>query len=307
MNNMKVVFRESFQFRKLKINWYPGHMNKAFNSMQDSAHKVNIFLELRDARIPLTSENKELTSQIPSSAKHILILTKLDLASSSQTKTFLKCTSLPCLSTALHSSTTDLHSLIKSNLPHGFKTVPSQIQILGIPNIGKSTLLNKLRRFSLSQSPTSSSDSNTFLSKKGGEAQKNSARTGPVAAVTRGINKFKLYEDPLVYVLDTPGVGLKNIREEEDGLKLGVCGCLREGAVDYEYLCDYLLFKLNQARICNYVQVYDMKSPSDSLQDVLRAVRKKHGYRGDNESAIQFLKNFRYGKLGRITFDTIQK
>lgn len=111
----------------------------------------------------------------------------------------------------------------------------------GIPNVGKSTILNSLRN----------KDEKITNNKKSG------AKVGGVPCITKKITSFKIISDPLVYLVDTPGISLPKFKEEsEDGLKLAACNCIRDGIVNLEYLCDYILFKLNKEQVFDYVNRY---------------------------------------------------
>lgn len=102
----------------------------------------------------------------------------------------------------------------------------------GIPNVGKSTIINSLRR----------KDESLKKTKRSG------AHTGGDPCITKNISGFKIISDPATYILDTPGIIIPKIKEDsEDGLKLCLCNNIRDGIVEKELICDYLLFKLNKA------------------------------------------------------------
>lgn len=124
----------------------------------------------------------------------------------------------------IHTSTKDglnigkLTKLLADNCPSRFKTVGAWVMIGGIPNIGKSTIINALR-----SKDTSISESN----KKGG------ARTGAKPCLTTSISGFKIVHDPAMYLVDTPGIIIPKIREDsEDGLKLAAIHAIRDGILD---------------------------------------------------------------------------
>lgn len=101
----------------------------------------------------------------------------------------------------------------------------------GIPNVGKSTILNSLRK----------KDENVNHSKKSG------ARVGGIPCITKSITGFKIMSDPPTYMIDTPGIIQPKIKENsEDGLKLCACNNIRDGILELEHVCDYVLFKLNK-------------------------------------------------------------
>lgn len=100
----------------------------------------------------------------------------------------------------------------------------------GVPNVGKSTLINTLRR----------KDSEINHTKKSG------ARTGGNPGLTKSISGFKIITDPPTYCVDTPGILVPRIGTTEDGLKLCACNCIRDGIIESEVVCDYVLFQLNK-------------------------------------------------------------
>ena len=103
----------------------------------------------------------------------------------------------------------------------------------GMPNIGKSTIINTLRK----------RDSQIAS----GSSKRSGARTGAKPCLTKSISGFKIVSDPPMYLVDTPGIIIPKIRDEsEDGLKLAACHAIRDGILDDELICDYVLFKLNQ-------------------------------------------------------------
>lgn len=129
----------------------------------------------------------------------------------------------------------------------------------GIPNVGKSTIINSLRR----------RDTEIHAAKKVG------AKVGGIPCITKNITGFKIVTDPPMYLMDTPGIIMPKIQEEsEDGLKLCVCNCVRDGILELEYVADYLLYKLNKESTFNYVNKYDTpnRKPVDSIHDLLKFI-----------------------------------
>ena len=100
----------------------------------------------------------------------------------------------------------------------------------GVPNVGKSTIINSLR----------SRDSEINHTRKSG------ARTGGTPCITKSVSAFKIRQDPPVYMSDTPGIIIPKIEKPIDAMKLCLCNCIRDGIVEMELLCDYALFILNK-------------------------------------------------------------
>ena len=120
--------------------------------------------------------------------------------------------------------------VLSDSCPMKFRTVGAWVMIGGMPNIGKSTIINSLRK----------RDSSIAHGKKSG------ARTGSKPCLTKTISGFRIVSDPPMFLVDTPGIIVPKIRDEsEDGLKLAACHLIRDGILDDELICDYVLFKLN--------------------------------------------------------------
>ena len=129
----------------------------------------------------------------------------------------------------------------------------------GIPNVGKSTIINAVRK----------KDESLNHSKKSG------ARVGGVPCITKSVTGFKIISDPPTFMMDTPGIIIPKIKDgSEDGLKLCVCNNIRDGIVESEVVCDYLLYKLNREAVFNYVNRYSLplRRPVDSLHELSTAI-----------------------------------
>lgn len=162
----------------------------------------------------------------------------------------------------------------------------------GIPNVGKSTIINALRR---------KDETLASANKKGG------ARVGGVPCITKTINGFKIISEPATFMMDTPGIIIPKITEDnaEDGLKLCVCNNIRDGIVESELVCDYLLFKLNKDAVFNYVNRYNLplRRPTDSLHELSNAIMARFKATERVTAYEMFLRDFREGSLGNITLD----
>jgi len=239
----KVQFRTEFVKGVPKfINWFPGHMRSTLRQLEDELKKVDIFVEVRDARIPKSSRNPELLATLPPSVKRLVVYNKIDLTNERKAIELIKelhkdekdsrGKEVPFLhlSTKKDTNINKLLTFIKSNSTAEFKTVGSWIMIGGFPNVGKSTIINSLR----------SKDTEINHNKKSG------ARTGGVPCVTKSISGFRIVTDPPTYMCDTPGIIIPKIEDPIDGLKMCACHNIRDGIVEDETICDYILYTLNQ-------------------------------------------------------------
>jgi ribosome biogenesis GTPase A len=214
---------KTYQFpNNLKVNWFPGHMVKGLRQMQHTLLKTDCVVEVHDARIPLSGRNISFKNHITGNRPHILVLNKQDLAfGSSKRKSSEHSSALenkkleiknelmrrePELSDVIFCSCSDLNSTLKAILPNAIDLIQksdryhrasrpdSNIMIIGVPNVGKSSLINHIRRGNL-------------------RIKNNAVRVGNMPGVTRTLeNKVKVSEDPLVYLLDTPGIMMPNIK-----------------------------------------------------------------------------------------------
>ena len=126
----------------------------------------------------------------------------------------------------------------------------------GVPNVGKSTIINTLRK----------RDQEIEHTKKSG------ARTGGVPCITKSVTGFKIISDPPTYVMDTPGIFIPRLSDSEQGLKLCAVNCIRDGIVEPELVCDYILFQLNRLRSFDYVKRYNLKEPTNDVNELMVAV-----------------------------------
>lgn len=309
VNNM----RKSFQLvRKDKIQWFPGHMGKGLKQMQQKLKSIDCIIEVHDARIPISGRNPEFKYTVSGLKPHILVLNKMDLTESRTHKriadqirldegidhvVFTNCKDQECKGIRkLVPLARDLIS--KSNRFHRFEEAEQTLMIIGVPNVGKSSLINVLRNRHLREEAAT--------------------RVGAVAGITRSVlTKIKISEEPLMYLLDTPGILAPNIKDTETGMKLAACSCFQDHLVGRELIADYVLYWLNKNEQFSYVPHVGLFSPTDNIVEVLVSLckiqnkyKKVKVYDGqpvlkpDIETASHvFLHLFRSGQFGPLILD----
>ncbi|MCO6542871.1 MAG: ribosome biogenesis GTPase YlqF [Lactobacillus sp.] len=277
------------------IQWYPGHMNKAKNQIQEHLKLVDAVLEIRDARLPLSSANPVL-DQLIQSKKRIIILNKQDLADSSQTKKWQEYLhQQQIMSLAIDAQHTNhlqiivqaLEKLMADKLQKfrrsGVKNYTIRAMCIGIPNVGKSTILNKL-------------------------AGKNVAVTGNRPGVTKNQNWIKTKSQ--IELLDTPGVLWPKIDDQTVGLKLALSGAIKDSLVSAMDLAIFALeywqhYYSPQLQAAYHLNNTDVTLSSDQL---LIKLTQQFGFKDDYErTALKIIQDVRKGVLGRYTLDMVNE
>eukprot|EP01090_Pellita_catalonica_P007535 TRINITY_DN18124_c0_g1_i1.p1 TRINITY_DN18124_c0_g1~~TRINITY_DN18124_c0_g1_i1.p1 ORF type:complete len:294 (+),score=42.83 TRINITY_DN18124_c0_g1_i1:46-927(+) len=275
-----------------KINWFPGHMAKAVRQIKEKVRSVDSVLEVRDARIPFTSGNPELETAISeNSTHHLIILNKADLADPTQftaVKRHLTTTEKTCIYTSLKIGK---KYSVQKIIPTAVKMLQTRTRksalnllIVGVPNVGKSSIINALH-------------------------SKTKAQVGPRPGVTRHMKSFKVHTNPEAFLVDTPGVMLPHIENVESGLKLALTGAIKDSRVDVDVLVDYMLYALNKRKNKEYLKTFGLIDPAVHAEEFLGMVAKRIGAKGvqgswNTDTAAQHvIKLFREGKLGRVMLD----
>lgn len=272
----------------MQIQWFPGHMHKARVQMQETLPKVDLVIEVLDARIPYSSENPML-EQLRGDKPCLKILNKADLADSELTKTWLKYLEKQKGIKARATTTEDrksirqLSGLIVQMLPHKGEGKTITTMIAGIPNVGKSTIINIL-------------------------ANKKVAKTGNEPAVTKGQQKIHIGNG--VTLLDTPGVLWPNVENIYSGYRLATIGSIKETAMDYADAAFFSAEFMLQHFADRLMERYSLTSLPADQTEFIEALGRKRGCLGkagivdiDRASKI-FVTELRSGKLGQLTLET---
>ncbi len=279
------------------IQWFPGHMVKARKMVQENLKLVDIVVELLDARIPVSSRNPDIDSILEKKPR-IVVLNKADLADASQTERWSRWFSeeqgLQCISLEsqqgkgigkLVGLAQELAVQINSKLAaKGRKPRAVRMMMVGIPNVGKSSLINKL-------------------------AGKGYTRTGDRPGLTRGKQWIRVGRG--LELLDTPGILWPKFEDPEVGFRLAVTGAIKDEIINIEQVALKLVNYLAETTPDALKNRYKLEEINQDPYEVLRVIGAKRGclVSGGNvdtfKAAVIVLNEFRAGKLGRFTLDTI--
>ena len=275
----------------MEINWYPGHMARAKRLLADQLNRVDVVIELCDARLPLSSRNPDL-KRLTARKERVLLLGKADLADPQLTNQWLsifRAEGLPCMALDMNRQAKAALSLIdraaretvdRASQRGIKKTV--RAMVVGVPNVGKSTLINRLH---------------------GGAV----AKVGDMPGVTRANQWVKV--SPYLELLDTPGLLWPRLDDPLAARRLAYIAAIRDEVVDTAQLAIQLLTDLIAAAPQAVEQRFKIKDLSLRGPALLDAVCQGRGFlmRGgifDTERACKVvLDEFRGGKLGRITLE----
>ncbi|MGN1411830.1 MAG: ribosome biogenesis GTPase YlqF [Oscillospiraceae bacterium] len=280
------------------IQWFPGHMAKTRRMIKENLSLVDGVVEILDARIPFSSKNPEMDRLINGKPR-MFLLNKSDLADTNVTNQWIDyykklgvsavlpidCKSgkglklfLPTLKSQV------LNELISKRENKGMVGVPLKIMIVGIPNVGKSSFINKMA---------------------GGKRAKVEDRPG----VTRTKQWVRFGEN--VEMLDMPGVLWPKFEDQTVAQKLAFTGAVKDDVIDLETLSMMLLETLSQSYPKSLIERYKIEiSPTDDGMTLLQKVGKKRGMLisgGEvniERASIMVMDEFRGGKLGKITLET---
>ncbi|MEH6636042.1 MAG: ribosome biogenesis GTPase YlqF [Halioglobus sp.] len=273
----------------MAINWYPGHMHKANKDMKEVLPQVDLIIELLDCRLPYSSQNPSI-AKLAENKPVIKILSKSDLADPAITPLwqayFEQEASVKTLLTTLDQAdkAQKLVALCHKLVPgKSRKKANILAMITGIPNVGKSTLINAV-------------------------AGRTVAKTGNEPAITKGLQRTKLNNG--LILLDTPGILWPKIHNENSGYRLAASGAIKDTAIEVEDIALYLArFLIRQYREMLALR-YEIPGIPDTEIEFLELLGARRGSlraggQVDLEKVSSILVNeFRSGKLGRITLET---
>ena len=278
------------------LQWYPGHMRKAERLVKENLKLVDVVVELLDARIPLSSANPVLR-EIVGDKPRLIVLNKADLADDTATRAWVKCfaeqelVAVPVDAVKGRGVKELVQAITKCAKPktdklvqHGAKARAARCMILGIPNVGKSSLINRL---------------------SGGSKTKVENRPG----VTRAKQWIRLGAQ--LELLDMPGILWPKFEDQQAALHLAFTGAINDNVYDVASVVLLLLDTLRTAYPSALIERYRLEGEVPSGVELLDEIGRKRGClraggRVDDEKAQQIvLTDFRSGRLGCVTLDTL--
>ncbi|NMA49263.1 MAG: ribosome biogenesis GTPase YlqF [Tissierellia bacterium] len=282
----------------MNINWYPGHMKKTRESIQSNLVLIDIVFELLDARIPYSSRNPVI-DELVASKPRIVILNKEDLADRKASKLWQEYFIDQGLDSVLVNSQSGkgLDTLISTtkeimdkkrinNKKKGIINQPIRAMILGIPNVGKSTIINSL-------------------------VKKKSAKTGNRPGITKTTQWIKSKGD--ILLLDTPGILWPKFEDKQVGINLAFTGAIKDEILDTETLALKLIQKLlsiNPKLIQERYKIQVLnKTPLEVMEEIAfkRGALLKRGEPDYEKTSRIILEEFRKGIIGRLSLEYPQR
>lgn len=274
------------------IQWFPGHMSKARRQVQENIKFVDFVTILVDARLPLSSQNPMLTKIVGDKPK-LLILNKADLADPVLTKAWQQYFEKEGIKTLMINSkeqstvkkvTEAAKALMADKIARqrerGIQIETLRTMIIGIPNAGKSTLMNRL-------------------------AGKKIAVTGNKPGVTKGQQWLKSNKD--LEILDTPGILWPKFEDEQVALKLALTGAIKDNLLPMDEVTIFGLTYFKEHYPKELQERFKQLKLDDPAPEMIMDMTRKLGFKEDYDRFYSlFVKEVRDGKLGRYTLDTLE-
>ena len=292
MRKNKKMDKSEKSLPSTSINWYPGHMAKTKREIKENLQLIDVVYELLDARIPYSSKNKDIDELIKNKPK-ILIMTKTDLCDLEITKKwqqYYENMGYKVILTDLinnknikqiievTSSLSD--NMNKKRLSLGMKPRKTRVLILGVPNVGKSTLINRL-------------------------VGKKAAPTGDKPGITKKLNWIRINDK--LELLDTPGILEPKLENKEVALNLAALTSIKEEVLDLEQVALHIIDKMLNLYPNTLKTRYNLTNTNTPLI-ILNQIAKQKGAIKKGEVDYEkvykiILRDLKEGYLGNITFD----
>ncbi len=278
---------------KTHIHWYPGHIAKAERKLKEQLSLVDAVIEVIDARIPLSSRYDNITGLLNQKPRFLLV-NKSDLVDKNELDKYIeilkKETETSVIPTSAKSNK-DLNVIVKEAvklsepriaaiMAKGLLRRPARIMVVGLPNVGKSSIINKLTRSS-------------------------KTKTGAKAGVTRQQQWVRI--NPQLELLDTPGIIPMKQEDQDRAVKLAFVNSVGDNAYSNDFVAKELLNVLNDKQVKVFKEYYALGDNELTLENI--ALNRKWLIRGQEpdieRTAGYVLKDFREGKIGKFILDNL--
>ncbi|GEL06874.1 ribosome biogenesis GTPase YlqF [Salisediminibacterium halotolerans] len=282
----------------MSIQWYPGHMAKAKRQIKENIKQIDVVIEIVDARIPEASRNP-MVDEMTNSKPRLMLLNKADLADANTTKQWVQFyeakgfAALP-IDAQKGKGINEIPAKVREQAQHlldkfarqGINPRAIRALILGIPNVGKSTVINRL-------------------------ANKKATKIGDKPGVTKAQQWIKVGKD--FDLLDTPGILWPKFDDEKTGFRLALTGAIKEEIFDFEETTLFLLTFLTNNYPEALKQRYNLSELPENTLSLFDKIGEKRGClmaggAVNYEKAAEIIfRDFRQGKFGRITLEHPQE
>ena len=280
---------------KTNINWYPGHMAKTKREIREKLDLIDIVYEVIDARMHISSRLEDV-NDITRNKKKIIILTKYDLCDKSETDKIINSYKNNSIVIPLDLLNGDVSIVINETVKlmkeendkrklKGMQERPARVAIIGAPNVGKSTLINRL-------------------------VGRRSVNVGNKPGVTKSLSWIRINKD--VELLDTPGILWSKIKDYDRGYILASFSSIKEEVARPIDVAVYILRKLEELYPDLLKERYGIDSLTDTLEEEfeiigrLRGALQRGGVADYLKVATIVIKDLQEGRIGKVTFDRLK-
>ena len=286
---------EEKSFSNTSINWYPGHMAKTKREIKEKIDLIDIVFEVIDARIPYSSKNMDIDNMV-SNKPRVIIMTKSDLCDLNKTNKWKKyyeekgyivilmdLINNPNMKIIFDKIKPSIDEINNKRINKGLKTRRARVLVVGVPNVGKSTLINRL-------------------------VGKKATNVGNRPGVTKNLEWIRINDK--LELLDTPGILWPKLEDDIVAHNLASMTAIKEEILDSEDIAIYIIKKMLSDYEENIRSRYNITEKEDIIV-ILDQIGKKIGAVRNNETDYdrvyqKVIKDLQDGYLGKVTFDNIK-